>query len=213
MNRPTVFVVDDDDDFRESLVNLLTALGYRTASYDSAEAFRCAYHPSQPGCLVLDIRMPGQNGLDLYADMVQAGQRIPVLFITAHANVSTAVAAMKTGAVEFLEKPFSRERLVMLVDQALQLDKRWRASDERFATLDEQLQSLSKGDRETLDLILDGATNKVMAARLFITERAVELRRQRLMQRLGVRSVAELLEMTLTHRILSEVRAASTHMA
>ena len=131
-----------------------------------------------------------------------------MIFVTAHADVTTAVTAMKTGAVEFLEKPFERNRLADLVDRALKLDAEWRQADQRFEELDESIQRLSENDRETLELIFEGATNKAMAARLFISERAVELRRQRLMQRLRVRSVPELLELAITHRVLSELRAA-----
>ena len=206
MNQPTVFIVDDDPDLRESLQTLLSVLGYHVEGFDSAESFRKVYDPARPGCLILDIRMPGQNGLDFYAELVRQGHRIPVIFITGHADVSTAVAAMKTGAVEFLEKPFSQATLSDRLEKALQLDGVWRQSDARFRELDEAIGRLGTNDRETLQLIFEGATNKTMSARLFITERAVELRRQRLMQRLGVRSVPELLELAITHRVLSEVR-------
>jgi FixJ family two-component response regulator len=204
---PTVFVVDDDRDFRESLVALLSALGHRVESFDSAQAFRDAFQAGRPGCVLLDIRMPGESGIEMYADMVRAGRRLPVIFVTAHADVTTAVTAMKTGAVEFLEKPFERNRLAELIDRALKLDAEWRQADQRFQELDQTIQKLSDNDRETLQLIFDGTTNKAMAAKLFISERAVELRRQRLMQRLGVRSVPELLELAITHRVLSELRA------
>ncbi|QDT56159.1 Response regulator protein TodT [Caulifigura coniformis] len=208
MSLPTVFVVDDDRDFRDSLAALLSALGHRVETFDSAAAFREGVDAGRPGCLLLDIRMPVESGLEMYADLVRAGKRLPVIFITGHADVSTAVAAMKTGAVEFLEKPFQREQLASLVDRALAIDAEWRLADNRFRELDESIQRLSPNDLETLQLIFDGATNKAMAARLFISERAVELRRQRLMQRLGVRSVPELLELAITHRILSELRSA-----
>ena len=151
--------------------------------------------------------MPGESGIEMYADMVRCGRRLPVIFITAHADVTTAVTAMKTGAVEFLEKPFERSKLAELIDRALKLDAEWRQADQRFNELDQTIQKLSDNDRETLQLIFDGTTNKAMAAKLFISERAVELRRQRLMQRLGVRSVPELLELAITHRVLSELRA------
>jgi FixJ family two-component response regulator len=204
---PTVFVVDDDRDFRESLVALLSALGHRVESFDSAQSFRDAFQAGRPGCVLLDIRMPGESGIEMYADMVRSGRRLPVIFVTAHADVTTAVTAMKTGAVEFLEKPFEKNKLAELIDRALKLDAEWRQADQRFQELDQTIQKLSDNDRETLQLIFDGTTNKAMAAKLFISERAVELRRQRLMQRLGVRSVPELLELAITHRVLSELRA------
>lgn len=206
MSLPTVCVVDDDREFRDSLLALLGALGYHTEGYESGEEFLHSFDRRRPGCLLLDVRMPGQNGIDLYAEMVRRGNRLPVIFVTAHADVSMAVAAMKTGAIEFLEKPFERSKLKELVDRALRLDREWRERDERFHALDDAIGKLSAVDRETLQLIFDGATNKAMAAKFFISERAVELRRQRLMRRLGVRSVAELLELAITHRVLSEIR-------
>lgn len=210
MSTPTVFVVDDDRDFRESLLSLLSALGHRPIGYESAENFVAAYDPNQPGCLILDIRMPGQNGIEMYAELLAAGKRLPVIFVTAHADVSTAVAAMKTGAIEFLEKPFQRAQLSELVERALRLDVEWREAETRFQRLDEILKQLSPTDRETLEMIFEGATNKAMAAQLFISERAVELRRQRLMQRLGVRTVPELLQLAITHRVLLEIRTVQS---
>jgi FixJ family two-component response regulator len=131
-----------------------------------------------------------------------------VIFITAHADVSTAVAAMKSGAIEFLEKPFDRETLVNRIGKALEVDQQWRQTDARYRELDDVVQQLSPTDRETLEMIIRGETNKAMAAHFFISVRAVELRRQRLMTRLGVRSVPELMELTITHRLLAELRSA-----
>lgn len=197
---------------RESLLTLLGALGRNAEGFASAEEFRAAFDPSRPGCLILDIRMPGQSGLELYAELLRAGHRLPVIFITAHADVSTAVAAMKTGAIEFLEKPFSQATLTDRIQKAIDLDATWRRQNERFRGLDVAIRQLGPNDRETLEMIFEGATNKSMAARLFITERAVELRRQRLMKRLGVRNVPELLEMAITHRVLSEVQLLQSPM-
>lgn len=206
MKSQTVFVVDDDCDLRDSVQLLLKTVGYQVEAYPTAEDFVSAYTTTRPGCLILDIRMPGKSGLELYEHLVRSSRRIPVIFITAHADVSTAVHAMKSGAIEFLEKPFPSERLLELVSRALQVDETWRSSEARYQQLNQAVEKLSLTDRETLEMILEGGTNKAMAARLFISERAVELRRQRLMQRLNVRSVPELLELTITHRVLAEVR-------
>lgn len=203
---PTVFVVDDDRDMRDSLVILLRALNRPVMEFESAEAFYEFYQAPLPGCLILDIRMTGQSGLELYSALIEAGKRIPVIFMTAHATVSTAVAAMKTGAIEFLEKPFDPQTLLQKVDTALAMDATWRDSERRFQSLNELIQNLSRADRETLMMLLRGDTNKSMSLQLDITERAVELRRQRLMQRLGVRSLAELLDLTITHRVMEEYR-------
>jgi FixJ family two-component response regulator len=204
---PTVFVVDDDADVRDALRTLLAALGYPVRAFASCAEFESAYTPDWPGCLILDIWLPEESGLEFYERLLRSGVRIPVVFITAHADVSTAVAAMKTGAVEFLEKPFDRGVLVDRVTKALRLDTQWRKQHDRYHELDCQIGQLSRVDRETLDLLLTGVPNKVMATRLGVTERAVELRRQRLMQRLHVASLAELLDLAVTHRVLSELRA------
>ena len=161
------------------------------------------------GCLLLDIRMPVQDGLALYEQLLSEGKRLPVIFITAHADVSTAVSAMKTGAIEFLEKPFIPKALIELVRKALSLDEQWRQQEDDFATIERRIGRLSERDRETLDLIIAGESNKAMAARLLLTERAVEMRRAALMRKLQVRSLAELLDLAVTHRVLSDLRAAA----
>lgn len=204
-NTPIVYVVDDDQPMRESLVGLIEAMGFSAKSFASAGEFHQFYERPMPGCLVLDVRMPFQSGLELYEQLLREGKRLPVIFITAHADVSTAVAAMKTGAVEFLEKPFDRETLFGLVQKAVSLDAQWRKRAADFAAIDARIARLNERDQETLRLILAGASNKVMASRLFISERAVELRRAAIMRKLEVRSVPELLEIAITHRLMAEV--------
>jgi FixJ family two-component response regulator len=204
----TVFIVDDDFDMRSSLQVLVSAMGYQVRTFASAAEFRNQYRPDVPGCLILDIYMPVQNGLELYAELLREGKRLPVIFITGHADVSTAVAAMKSGAIEFLEKPFDRETLRSRIEQACALDASWRQHDARFAELQLQMQSLTARERETLALIAEGAPNKTIAARLGLTERAVEMRRARIMQKFNVRSLAELLDRVVTYRLLAELREA-----
>lgn len=208
---PTVFVVDDDRQMRESLVALLGALNYPVRTFASGAEFRAAYQRDMPGCLLLDIRMPEEEGLKTYERMIEAGQRLPVIFITAHGDVSTAVAAMKTGAIEFLEKPFDRQSLVALVEKAIMLDAEWRRRESEFAALDERIARLNARERETLELILAGESNKIIAVRLFLSQRAVEMRRASIMRKLGVATLAELLDLALTHRILSELRTAERY--
>jgi FixJ family two-component response regulator len=147
--------------------------------------------------------------LELYEQLLREGKRLPVIFITAHADVSTAVAAMKTGAIEFLEKPFDRETLVDRVQRALALDAEWRRRDAEFASLHERVARLTPREQETLTLIQAGATNKAIAAQLSITERAVEMRRSAIMRKLQVRSAAEVIDLSTTHRILAELRRAA----
>jgi FixJ family two-component response regulator len=205
----TVFVVDDDEELRDSLATLLHVLGFIVRTFSGAGSFERFYRPDMPGCLVLDIRMPRQSGIELYEQLLRDGKRLPVIFITAHADISTAVAAMKTGAIEFLEKPFDRELLVERVHRALELDAQWRASETRFSDLAQRVARLSDREQETLAMIHEGASNKSMAARLLLTERAVEMRRAAIMRKLQVGSIAELMEVTVTHRILAELRQAA----
>jgi FixJ family two-component response regulator len=204
----TLFIVDDDRQMCQSLVALLETLGYRVQAFYSASGFTRFYRPNMPGCLLLDIQLPVQNGLSLYEQLIREGKRLPVIFITAHANVNLAVAAMKTGAVEFLEKPFDRHRLVDCVQKALAIDTEWRKSEAKFTAINELISKLTNRDRETLDFILSGQPNKTIAAKLSLTERAVEMRRAGIMKKLQVRSMAELLDLTVSHRILSDLRTA-----
>ncbi len=211
-NAPTVYVVDDDRPMLESLVGLITAMGFPAKGFAFGGEFHAFYRRELPGCLVLDVRMPGQSGLELYEQLMREEKRLPVIFITAHADVSTAVAAMKTGAVEFLEKPFEHEILRGLIHKALSLDSEWRKREADFVAIDVRISRLNERDQETLQLILSGASNKAMAARLFISERAVEMRRAAIMRKLNVHSLAELLEIAITHRVMAELeslRAAS----
>jgi two-component system, LuxR family, response regulator FixJ len=208
-SKQTVFVVDDDQQMRDSLCALLDVLDYRFMAFNSPGGFHRYYRPEMPGCLLLDIRMPRQSGLELYQTLLQEGKRLPVIFITAHADVTTAVAAMKTGAIEFLEKPFDRETLLDRVRKALALDAEWRASEAQFADLADRMAKLSPREDETLVMIQAGESNKSMAAKLGLTERAVEMRRSAIMKKLGVRSVAALVDLAATHRILAELRQAA----
>ncbi len=210
---PTIFVVDDDQQMRDSLCALLEALDFRVCAFGAPGAFLRHYRSEMPGCLLLDIRMPRQSGLEMYDQLLRGGKRLPVIFISAHADVTTAVAAMKTGAIEFLEKPFDRATLVEHVQRALALDAQWRRRDAEFAELSRRISRLNSRDRETLALIQAGETNKAMASRLQLTERAVEMRRSTIMRKLQVRSVVELIDLTATHRILADVRrAAAAHI-
>ncbi len=209
---PTVFVVDDDEAMRASLAALLDVLGFAVRTFSSAASFERYYRSDMTGCLVLDVRMPRQSGLDLYRQLLLDGKRLPVIFISAHADVPTAVAAMKSGAVEFLEKPFDRHMLLERVQAAMALDTEWRRREAGFVNLEGRIGRLNDRDRETLALVLGGEANKTMASKLSITERAVEMRRSTIMKKLGVESLADLLELAITYRLLDELRQAALAM-
>jgi FixJ family two-component response regulator len=150
--------------------------------------------------------MPQQNGFELHERLLHERRRLPVIFMTGHADASTAVKALKSGAVEFLEKPFEGEVLLKSVQKALALDAEWRRRDLEYFAIADRMRKLSERDWETLVLIRVGETNKSMAGKLFITERAVEMRRSAIMKKLRVSSVAELVELTTIYRILTELR-------
>jgi FixJ family two-component response regulator len=207
---PTVFVVDDDRQLLESLAPWLESLGFQVRAFSSPNRFLDYYRAEMPGCLILDIRMPGQNGLELYEQLLCEGKRLPVIYMTAHADFTIAVSAMKLGAIEIIEKPFDIKILTDSIHKALNLDTQWRARDAQIAALEDRVARLSDREIETLRLIQAGESNKSMAAKLLLTERAVEMRRSAIMRKLQVNSVAELLDLTITHRILTDLRQAAT---
>jgi two-component system, LuxR family, response regulator FixJ len=206
MAEATVYIVDDDPDMRDSLRWLLKTVGLHVEVYGSAAEFLEDFAPVGPGCLVFDVRMPGMSGLDLYEAVVARGEGMPVIFITAYADVPMAIRAMKSGAIEFVEKPFNRQELLDRVQRAIQDDvERRRLLADREA-LRRRFGRLTEKEREVLELIKDGQPNKVISASLDITPRAVEMRRSSLMKKLGVRTLAGLLRLTIALEIASDGR-------
>ena len=183
---------------------MLTAHDFEVRTFAAPDDFYSHYRAEMPGCLLLDMCLSRQSGLELYRRLLSEGKRLPTIFMSAHADLSTVVAAMKAGAIDFLEKPFDRETLISRVHRALQLDKRWRERLEHLTMLEGRIASLTNRERETLALLQTGASNKSMAAELFLSERAIEMRRSAIMRKLKVANLAELLELTITHRILSD---------
>jgi FixJ family two-component response regulator len=197
MQEPTVFIVDDDPDLRDSLRWLMTTVGLRVEVFATAAEFLQEPPRRGPGCLVFDVRMPGMSGLDLYESLVARGERMPVIFITAFADVPMAIRAMKSGAVEFVEKPFNRQELLDRVQRAIHADIARRRQIAAREAVRKRFQRLTAKEREVLELIKEGQPNKVISAQLDITSRAVEMRRANLMKKLGVRTLAELLRMSI----------------
>ena len=194
---PTVFVVDDDEGVRNSLRFLLKSVGLATRPLASAGEFLETYKPSQPGCLVLDVRMPGMSGLELQQQLNLRGAVIPVIFITGHGDIAMAVEAMQQGAFDFLQKPFRDQDLIDRIQRALERDARNRASLEQHAKIRERLDSLTPREREVLTLMTRGKPNKVMAAELGVSQRTVEIHRARVMEKSGAASLAQLVRMVL----------------
>jgi len=203
---PTVYIVDDDPDMRDSLHWLMTTVGLRAEVFESAVSFLAGFTPGGPGCLVFDVRMPGTSGLDLYEDLVARGEGMPVIFITAFADVPMAIRAMRTGAIEFVEKPFNRQALLDRVQRAIKDDAERRRLQAEREAVRHRFRALTDKEREVLDLIKDGRPNKAISAALGITPRAVEMRRAGLMKKLNARSLAELLRLTIELEAAAEGR-------
>jgi two-component system, LuxR family, response regulator FixJ len=193
----TVFVVDDDEAVRNSLRFLLKSVGLATQTLASAREFLDSYKPQQPGCLVLDVRMPGMSGLELQQQLNLRGAVIPVIFITGHGDVPMAVEAMQQGAFDFLQKPFRDQDLIDRIQRALERDSRNRTTLAQHTRIRERLDSLTEREREVLTLITRGMPNKVMAAELGVSQRTVEIHRARIMEKSGAASLAQLVRMVL----------------
>jgi FixJ family two-component response regulator len=191
----TVFIVDDDPAIIKLVAELAGAIGLKAQSWPSANAFLAAYAPTGPGCLVLDVRMPGMGGLQLQKELSQRGATLPIILVTGHADVRMAVEAMKAGAFEFFEKPFRMQDLCDKIQQAVRLDQqKWQRRKER-ENAESRIGSLTPAERQIMELVVDGNTNKEAAAALGLSLRAVEDRRSRMMKRLQIKSRAELISL------------------
>jgi FixJ family two-component response regulator len=206
---PVVHIVDDDRDMRDSLAYLLRSVDIAVQVYGTAAEFLALYRPEQPGCLLFDVRMPDVSGLELYEQLVAQGVRVPVIFMTAYADVPMAVRALKSGAMEFLEKPFNRQVLLERVQRAIADDLVRRQEGEQWAEVELRLSDLTERERSVLDLVLTGLPNKAIASKLEITERTVELRRASLMKKLDVNSAIELIRLMTQYEIFSETRKST----
>ncbi len=198
MNRNTsVYVVDDDDAVRSSLRLLLKSVGIPAVAFGAARDFLAAYDPDVPGCLVLDVRMPGMSGLELQEELNRRGAIIPVIFITGHGDIPMAVEAMQHGAFDFLQKPFRDQDLIDRVQRALATDARNRAALDEGQKIAERYESLTPREREVLVLVTQGKANKVMAGDLGVSQRTVEIHRARVMEKMGANSLAQLVRMMI----------------
>ena len=195
---PVIYVVDDDDGMRRALDTLLSTVGYKTAVYSRPTEFLANFKADAPGCLVLDIRMPDMSGLEVQQQLNRMGSMMPVLFITGHGDVPMAVQAMKEGAFEFIQKPFRDQDLLDRINHALKQDAENRSTVARRAEVQHRLQTLTPRERQVMDMVVDGAANKVIAIDLNLSERTVEIHRAKVMEKMGARSVAHLVKLQLT---------------
>ncbi len=193
----TVHVVDDDDAVRSSLRLLLKSVGLPTIAHASAQEFLATWDGDQPGCLVLDVRMPGMSGIELQAELNQRGAIIPVIFISGHGDIPMAVEAIQHGAFDFLQKPFRDQDLIDRVQRALASDAEHRQLLQQRETLKQRFESLTPREQEVLELVTQGKANKVMAGDLGVSQRTVEIHRARVMEKMGAQSLAQLVRMVL----------------
>jgi RNA polymerase sigma factor (sigma-70 family) len=191
---PTVFVVDDDNSTRELLVWLMKRSDLAVEAFPDARSFLDAYAAGRPGCLVLDLNMPGMSGLDLQQYLKEQGVLLPVIFLSAGADIPKAVRAVREGAVDFIEKPFDYKRVVELVRECLERDRSLRAGRERRKAMSDRLGQLTQREREVLDLVVAGKHNREIAEALDISIKTVEAHRAHLMEKLEVGSLAELVQ-------------------
>jgi two-component system, LuxR family, response regulator FixJ len=195
----TVFLVDDDPTALRALTALVKVAFPRVKAFSSAAEFLAAYRDREPGCLVLDVVMPGMSGPDLHRKLTQDKIALPVVYVTGYGNVPMAVEAMQMGAVSFLEKPVQEQELWDSIRRALELDAQNRRRRARRQHAEERLIRLTAGEREVLNLILEGKLNKEIAIELGLSTRTIEDRRAKLMKKMGAGSLAELIQLVMTH--------------
>ena len=195
---PSVLLIDDDPEFRDSVARLLRTVGLHTREFSSVPDFLKADPPEGPTCLVLDVRMPGRSGLELQRDLAAANRQVPIIFITAHADVPMTVQAMKGGAIEFLTKPFRDQDLLDAVEAGLARDRARRESEGALAALRERFDTLSSRERDIMLHVVAGRLNKQIANDIGIAESTVKVHRTNLMRKMKARSLPELSRMADT---------------
>ena len=193
---PRVFIVDDDEAVRDSLQALLEAKGLTISAYESAEAFLAAYRPGLPGCALVDLRMPGMDGMALLEQLRKKGARLPVVMVTGHGDIALAVKAMKNGAIDFVEKPYSNDAILATVQRALDVAGSG-PQEELPADAAKRIAELTPRERDVLELLVSGKPNKIIAHELGISPRTVEIHRANLMKRMQAGSLSHLVRLAL----------------
>ena len=198
--RPIVYVVDDDAEVRDVVARLVESVGLAATAFSSAQDFLDSYDGSRPGCIVLDLRMPVMTGIEALTRFAERDIRLPVIMLTGHGDVPSAVRSLKRGAADFIEKPFNPQVLLERIQSAVAEDAVHAEADQRSATLEQRFSGLSPRETEILDLVIEGKTSKQIARQLGISDKTVDVHRTNLMRKVGVTSVAELVKLAVTAR-------------
>jgi RNA polymerase sigma factor (sigma-70 family) len=199
-NGQTIYIIDDDDAVRDSLALLMESVGLQALTFASAGEFLDAFSTAMTGCVVLDIRMPGMNGLDLQARLNQLGSMLPIIFITGHGDIPMAVQAMQEGATDFLQKPFRDQDLLDRINQAMTTDGEQREALEEKRQIERRISSLTARERQVMKMVVDGKANKVIASDLGVSQRTVEIHRAHVMEKMQAASIAQLVRLVMRTR-------------
>lgn len=198
MSSSTVFIIDDDKEVRSALVLLMESVGLRAAPYDSAQAFLDDYDPASPGCVITDVRMPGMSGLELQKKLNEMNLHPPIIVITGHGDIPMTVESMRHGALDFIEKPFNDQRLLDSVHRAIEIDATQRGQASKIAEIQARVESLTKREKEVMELIIRGKRNKNIADELFVSQSTVEAHRAKVMEKMEADSLSDLMRMVLS---------------
>jgi FixJ family two-component response regulator len=207
----TVFLVDDDPSVLRALSRLLRAAGHHVSAFGSPQEFLLLHDPAAPGCLVLDLAMPGLNGLELQRALVASGSERPIIFVTGRGDIPSSVRAMKAGAVDFLTKPVNADDLLAAVGRAIERDRLMRQAGAELRAIGDRLARLTPREREVMLLVVAGRLNKQIAADLGTVEKTVKVHRSRVMEKMGVRTVADLVRMAERMGLGPAVSQSSPH--
>ena len=194
---PIVFLVDDDEAVRDSLGLLMKSVALTSRSFASADEFLAEYNPESPGCLVLDIRMPGMSGMELQQKLIEMRAILPIIFITGHGDIPMAVEAMQRGAVDFIPKPFRDHELLDRINHAIEDDRENRDALVEREEVEKRVEKLTPREKQVMELVVQGKANKVIAGDLEVSQRTVEIHRARVMEKMQVRSLAQLVRMVM----------------
>ena len=208
-DKPKIFVIDDNKEVTESLRWLFESVNYEVETFNNANNFLAAYKSTQPGCLILDVRMPEITGLELQEILKERNISIPIIFMTAHADVPMAVRAMKLGAVDFLTKPVNNQTLLETINKAIKIDMKLKRNSTDTAKTAAKAKRLTSRENEVMMLILEGKLNKHIASHLGISQKTVELHRSNVMKKMGAKTAAELVRLALTSGVIPNKMYAS----